>query len=143
MRLRNMIMAVVVMLFLFGISSKTNAQEWEGWRHRYYRDHHPRDVKWSDDHYYYRPWGGGIFNWGWGWGWRGYYYDNYHSDHTAYRDYVEKHHNDYYRDYREHRDHNYRYFDDDNDRNNYRYHYRDYWHRFHDDNYRPEVDNNK
>ena len=149
MKLRNIILTVLVMLFITGFSSKASAQEWR-WREGYYAHHHSADAGWNKDHHYYRPWGGGIFNWGWGWGCRDYCYDNYRCDDSSYHEYMDKFYNDFYKDYKTRRPSYYRYYDDASDdryTHHYYHNYRDrfyddYYHRYRD-NYRPEVDNNK
>jgi hypothetical protein len=146
MKIRNLFTLMLVILFSAGMSSTTSAQEWR-WREKYYNEHHRADDGWYKDHgYYYRPWLGGIFNWGWGAGWRDYYYDHYTSDDSSYHEYLDKYYNDFYRDYKEHHPFYYRYYDDDKYTEHYRNYrdrfYDDYYHRYRD-NYRPEVDNNK
>jgi hypothetical protein len=146
MKIKNVLTALLVMLFLTGITFGANAQEWR-WREKYYSKHHTADDEWYKDHSYYSAWGGGIFNWGRGLGMRDFYYNDYSYDDSLYHEYQDKYYNDFSRDYKSHRPCSSRCYDEGNCKEHYYHNYRDrvyddYYHGYHD-NYRPEVDNNK
>ncbi len=138
MKLRNLVIALLTLLFSTGISTHTNAQEW-----RYYR-HYSRSGTFCKEDNEYR---GGKYNYkpfrrGCNFGWRRDFYAHCFDNNCCKEGKEGK-------ECKEGKDGKYAHTvkECDRDGRGY-YHYYDgnnryYYDHYYDDNYRPQVDNNK
>ncbi len=125
MKLKNLVIALLALLFSAGLSTHASAQEWRYYRHYRYSDKCCKDDDCRRDRYYYKP-----FRRGCNFGWR----------REAYAHCCDSSENNgkYCHTYR-----NYSHYDG---RGYYRYYNRYnrfYYDRYYDDNFRPQVDDNK
>ena len=136
MKFKNLVIALIIILFSAVMPANTNAQEWS--RYEYFKTHH---------YYPEYAWRGrslfGFLHWGWKAGYRrDFYYCNsrYDSTFKAWDDEYDNMHKDgkYYHTYR--KDARY---DGEGYHRYYHNYNRYYYDRYYDDNFRPQVDDNK